>query len=248
MLLLVATHKFVYPLPGLTAWMIGWAAFAAFIGIVVWGAKNVDSDFFIDVKCKGKSTERTVALSFDDGPVQDYTPQILDILKQHEVPAAFFCIGYRIAENDDILERIHEEGHVIGNHSYTHNFWFDMKSARGMKYDLQVASEEIKRVTGVHPRLFRPPYGVTNPNLAKAITAGNYIPVGWSIRSLDTVIKDENKLMERVTANIRSGDIFLFHDHCEATVKILPALIQHIRAQGFIIQRIDKLLKVPAYA
>lgn len=248
MLALVVVHRFIYALPLWIALGTGFMAIGGFIWMLVWGAKNVDSNFFINVKSKGDGSKNEVALSFDDGPAAAFTPQILDILRQHKVSAAFFCIGQRIAEHEDIVERIHAEGHVIGNHSYSHNFWFDMKSARGMRKDLQMANEEIMQHAGVQPRLFRPPYGVTNPNLAKAIETGNYIPVGWSIRSLDTVIKDEQKLMERVTANIRPGDIFLFHDHCEATVKILPALIEHIRGKGFTIQRVDKLLKVPAYA
>lgn len=247
-LAVVLCDLFIYPIPIGVEVSIFLGIFAVFIGFCIWGAKNVDSGFFIDVLCKGKTDQKIVALSFDDGPAARFTPQILDILQQHNTPAAFFCIGRNIEGNEEIMERMHADGHVIGNHSYSHDFWFDMKSARKMKSDLFAANHQIQEFTGSAPMLFRPPYGVTNPNLAKAIQQNGLIPVGWSIRSLDTVIKDENKLMERVTANIRPGDIFLFHDHCEATVKILPALIQHIWAQGFTIQRIDKLLKVPAYA
>lgn len=241
-------HNFVYPLPkvGLGIAMI--VALVIFVSLAVWGAMRVDSNYFIDVHTKADTQEKVVALSFDDGPVEQYTPQILDILQQHQVPAAFFCIGHRAETQPHLLKRIHGEGHLIGNHSYEHNFWFDMKSSRNMIKDLQTADEMIIQATGLQPRLFRPPYGVTNPNLAKAITEGEYIPVGWSVRSLDTVIKEEDKLLERVTRNIRPGDIFLFHDTSAATVKILPALIRHIREQGFTFRRIDHLLNVPAYA
>lgn len=241
-------HNFVYPLPrtGIAWGMI--AGMLIFIGFAVWGATRVDSNYFIDVHTKAVTQEKAVSLSFDDGPVENYTPQILDILQQHQVPAAFFCIGHRAETQPNLLKRIHADGHLIGNHSYEHNFWFDLKSSRNMIKDLQTADEMIINATGLQPRLFRPPYGVTNPNLAKAIKEGDYIPVGWSIRSLDTVIKEEDKLLERVTRNIRPGDIFLFHDTSATTVRILPALIRHIREQGFTIRRIDHLLNVPAYA
>lgn len=238
-------HHFLYLLP--LAWIAAVIA-VVFIGLAVWGATRIDSNYFIDVHCKAYTQEKVVALSFDDGPAESYTPQILDILQQHQVPAAFFCIGHRVEAQPHLLKRIHAEGHVIGNHSYEHNFWFDMKSAGNMMNDLQMADERIMSATGLQPKLFRPPYGVTNPNLAKAIREGEYIAVGWSIRSLDTVIREEDKLLERVSRNIRPGDIFLFHDTSAATVKILPALIRHIREQGFSIRRIDHLLNVPAYA
>ncbi|QEH41403.1 polysaccharide deacetylase family protein [Chitinophaga sp. XS-30] len=241
-------NKFLYPLPYPVVGAVIAAALVIFIGLAIWGATRIGSNYFINVHTRAVITEKTVALSFDDGPVDDHTPQILDILQQHQVPAAFFCIGHRVKERPHLLQRIHAEGHLIGNHSYAHNFWFDIKSSRNMTEDLRKADEEIVSATGLRPRLFRPPYGVTNPNLAKAIRKGEYIPVGWSIRSLDTVIKEEEKLLGRVTRSIRPGDIFLFHDTSAATVNILPALIRHIREQGFTIRRIDHLLNVPAYA
>jgi peptidoglycan/xylan/chitin deacetylase (PgdA/CDA1 family) len=96
--------------------------------------------------------------------------------------------------------------------------------------------------------LFRPPYGVTNPNLKKAIVEGNYIPVGWSMRSMDTVIKDEKKLFNKVISKIKPGAVFLFHDTSNATVAILPAIIKHIHENGYEIIRLDKMLNLQAYA
>lgn len=218
------------------------AAFAA------WGAARVDSNYFIKTLCRAKTGEKTVALSFDDGPVELYTPKILDVLKKHQVPAAFFCIGHRAEENPALLRRIHEDGHLVGNHSYSHHALFDLYPGFKMKQDLKKADEAITAATGLRPRLFRPPYGVTNPMLAYAVESRNYISVGWSIRSLDTVIKDEDELFARVTKNIRAGDIFLFHDTCAATVNILPALIKKLQREGFAIKRIDELLNIPAYA
>ena len=101
--------------------------------------------------------------------------------------------------------------------------------------------------TGLYPRLFRPPYGVTNPNLARAVKAGNYLPVGWSIRSLDTVAKDETQLLNRILAQLKPGAVILLHDTGKITADILPQLIRGIREQGYQLERIDKMLKVRAY-
>ncbi|MGN7721466.1 polysaccharide deacetylase family protein [Chitinophaga sp. 22620] len=221
---------------------------AVVTGFSAWGASRVNSNYFIKTLCRADTKEKAVALSFDDGPVQQYTPKILDILRQHQVPAAFFCIGQRVAAEPELLRRIHAEGHLVGNHSYSHHTLFDLYPTFKMKADLQKANEEIARAIGETPKLFRPPYGVTNPMLAKAVAKFDLISVGWSIRSLDTMIKDEDELFERVTKNIKAGDIFLFHDTCEATANILPALIKKLQREGFAIKRIDELLNIPAYA
>jgi peptidoglycan/xylan/chitin deacetylase (PgdA/CDA1 family) len=116
-----------------------------------------------------------------------------------------------------------------------------------MSYELAMTDDAIQGITGCKPHLFRPPYGVTNPNVRKAIINGNYIPVGWSVRSYDTIIKDEKKLLQRVTHNIQRGDIFLFHDTGKTTLNILPTFIQHLQQKGYDIVRLDKLLHVNAY-
>jgi len=97
-------------------------------------------------------------------------------------------------------------------------------------------------------RFFRPPYGVTNPNLAKAIKAGNYHSIGWSVRSMDTVAKTEQKLLLKITTNLKSGDIVLLHDSVDITIQTLQKIIDAIKAKGFEIVRLDKLLNLEAYA
>jgi len=105
----------------------------------------------------------------------------------------------------------------------------------------------MQKVIGLKPKLFRPPYGVTNPNLKKAVNKGNYIPVGWTIRSLDTVITDEQKLLTKVTKALKPGAVVLFHDTGKAIPAILPAFIKEAREQGFEIVRLDKLLNLEPY-
>jgi peptidoglycan/xylan/chitin deacetylase (PgdA/CDA1 family) len=229
-------------------WWIFVLLFLPYSGVLVWGAMNVQSGFFMPVVCEGNTTEKVVAITFDDGPLLQHTPEILDILKQQNVPAAFFCIGNRIAGNESLLKRINEEGHIAGNHSYSHHFWFDMFGADKMLAELELTDNTIERAIGKRPRLFRPPYGVTNPNLKKAVKKGKYTSIGWNIRSLDTVVKQPGELMQRITPFIKPGAVILLHDSMEVTVQTLPALIQHIHNEGYRIERIDKLLNIPAYA
>ncbi len=199
------------------------------------------------VVCSAQTDAAEIALSFDDGPKKNYTSAVLRVLKTNNVKAAFFCIGSRIAGSESLFAQVHEEGHLIGNHSYSHHFWFDLFSAKKMLSDLRMMSLTMENEIGLRPRLFRPPYGVMNPNLKKAILRGNYIPVGWSVRSMDTVVKDEKKLLKRMTAALRPGAIFLFHDTSRVTLAILPEFIRYATRQGYKIVRLDKLLNLKAY-
>jgi len=216
--------------------------------LLFYGCYYVGSNFFIPIICSAKTDKKVIALSFDDGPIAGNTVEILQTLKDNNTEAAFFCIGSRIAENKAIFKQIHDEGHLIGNHTFSHHFWFDMFSAKTMLADMHMMDKAMDSVIGKAPKLFRPPYGVTNPNLKKAIVQGNYIPVGWSMRSMDTVIKDEKKLLNKVISKIKPGAVFLFHDTSNTTVALLPAIIKHIRANGYEIIRLDKMLNLQTYA
>ena len=222
--------------------------FVVYSLIVFYGCYYVGSNFFIKVICSATTDQKEIAISFDDGPATNYTPEILKLLKQENIKAAFFCIGHRIPGNENILKQIKEEGHIIGNHSYTHHFWFDMFSSKKMLNDIRKMDEETEKVTGIRPKLFRPPYGVTNPNLKKAIIKGGYTPVGWSVRSMDTVIKDEERLLRKIKGAIKPGAVFLFHDTSKTTLNVLPEFIKEVKNSGYHIVSLDKLLHLAPYA
>jgi len=244
LLLLSVVGQLVYGLPVYIYIILA----GVYSSVLFYGCYYVGSNFFIPIICSAKTDDKVVALSFDDGPVAGNTLQVLQVLKDSNIEAAFFCIGSRIAGNQAIFKQVYNEGHLIGNHTFSHHFWFDMFSAKKMLADMSLMDNAMNSVIGKTPKLFRPPYGVTNPNLKKAIIQGNYIPVGWSIRSLDTVIKNEQKLLNKVTRQIKPGAVFLFHDTSNATVAILPAVIKHIQANGYEIIRLDKMLNLQAYA
>lgn len=222
--------------------------FVLYGSTLFYGSYNVRSNFYVKTVSSAKTLSKQIAISFDDGPAPAYTPQILQILKDHEVKAAFFCIGKRIRENENLLKQVHEDGHIIGNHSYSHDLWFDLFSSRKMSEDLKMMSETMQKAIGLKPKLFRPPYGVTNPNLKKAIRQGNYISIGWNIRSMDTVIKDAQKLLLKVTGSLKPGAVVLFHDTSKSTLDILSTFIQQAKEMGYEIVRLDKLLNLEPYA
>jgi len=113
---------------------------------------------------------------------------------------------------------------------------------------MQQMDAATNKATGKTPKLFRPPYGVTNPNLKKAIINGNYTPVGWSVRSFDTVITDEKRLLNKMISKVKPGAVFLFHDTSKTTLAILPQFLDHVKSNGYQIIRPDKMLNLQPYA
>jgi peptidoglycan/xylan/chitin deacetylase (PgdA/CDA1 family) len=216
--------------------------------VLFYGSYYVGSNFFMKVLCRGEGDQPWIALSFDDGPAVNYTGDILDLLQEKQVAATFFCIGKNIAGKEELLERMHREGHLIGNHSHSHAFWFDLYQTKEMKADLATMIDTTEKTIGLRPRLFRPPYGVTTPPMRRVVDQLGIVPVGWDIRSLDTVIKKEEELLERILPSLKQGSIVLLHDTSAATLAVLPQLIDAGRARGLEWVRIDQLLNEKAYA
>jgi peptidoglycan-N-acetylglucosamine deacetylase len=217
-----------------------------YVSVLFCGSYFIRMGFFMKSICSVKTSEKWIALSFDDGPAGS-THNILDILKENETPAAFFLIGKKISGNEYLIKRMVQEGHIIGNHSFSHHPLFDLFSPGKMLSDMTAMSRLIKNITGLMPRFFRPPYGVTNPNLKKAVISGGFISIGWSIRSYDTVIKNRHHLLNKILSALKPGAILLLHDTSETTVAILPELLKSIREKGFQIVRLDKLVNLNPY-
>lgn len=241
-MLLILNH--FYPVPTFAYFII----LLIYSFILFYGSYFIQSNFYIKTICSAQTNKKQIAISFDDGPAINFTPEILQVLKNENIKATFFCIGKNISGNEKILHQINNEGHVIGNHSYSHHFWFDLFSSKKMLGDMAFMNEITKETIGLTPKLFRPPYGVTNPNLKNAIIKGNYIPIGWNIRSMDTVINDEEKLLKKITSKIKPGAIILFHDTSKTTLSILPKFIKYVKTNGYEITRLDKMLNLKPYA
>ncbi len=229
-----------------STWIFVLVAFLYFILLVI-GSTRISSNFFMPVICNQSNSGNQIALSFDDGPALNTTGKILDILKQNQVPATFFCIGKNVKEHPVLVERIDKEGHLIGNHSYSHHFFFDLFSSSRISEELIETNRLTRDIIHKEMRLFRPPYGVTTPNIATAVKNNKFINIGWNIRSLDTILDDQERILNRSLNRLKPGDIILFHDTMDVTVCILQELIDRVRQKGFQIVRIDQLLNVRAY-
>lgn len=218
----------------------------AFTGFLAYGSINISSDYYCRVLCFADTNEKKIALTFDDGPDKTVTPLILDVLKKYDVKAAFFTIGHKAEQNPDLIIKIDDEGHIIGSHSYSHHFFFDLFGSQKMIIELQKTESVLNQILNKKIRMFRPPYGVTNPPLARALKKMKYHIIGWSLRSKDTVLRDD-RLFERLIKGVKPGDIIIFHDTKAHTAEVLDKFIIFARENNFSFERADRLLKIEPY-
>ena len=240
----------VFLLLGIVAsfWFIVMAFWLAIsLTILVWGSSSICSGMYLNVLCSANTKKKQISITFDDGPHPELTPAIMDILKQHDIKAVFFIKGRDAAENTDILKRMDEEGHIIANHSWSHSHWFDFFPFLRVKQELDNTNLVINNITGKTPLLFRPPYGVTNPPLGKAVKMLKMITIGWSIRSMDTLKRDPGKIVDRIKQRIAPGKIVLLHDNQPQAEEILGRIIDAIKEKGYKIVPLDQLLNIKAY-
>lgn len=193
------------------------------------------------------SKNKQIALTFDDGPHPVYTPQVLDLLKQYNIKASFFCIGKNIEAQPELLKKIIAEGHLVANHTYSHSDFFGFYNVKKVVEELEKTNQIVKDLVDLDIKLFRPPFGVTNPSIKKGLLATEHTSIGWSVRSLDTVIKSKEKILNRITQKLKSGDIVLLHDISQQTVETLKDLLVFLERQQFEPVRVDELLEIDAY-
>jgi peptidoglycan/xylan/chitin deacetylase (PgdA/CDA1 family) len=230
-----------------TSWWILLPAPVLYMAVIAYGSAFIRANFYMPSICNHPTDEKVFALTFDDGPDPAYTLSILALLKKYDAQAAFFVIGKKIAGHEAIMQQLDKAGHLIGNHSYSHSYVYDFYSTAKVEQDLLQASEAIRLATGLTPCWFRPPYGVTNPNIAKAVRKLKYTSIGWDVRSLDTVVTDAGKLYDRVIRRIKPGSIVLFHDTHANTVEALEKVLIFARENNYKIVRPDKMLGLKAY-
>jgi len=219
-----------------------------YIGVLVFGSFYIGSNFYLKPICSVKSDEKKIAITFDDGPDEEITPKVLDALEKFGIKAAFFCVGKKISAHPELLKKMNELGHIVGNHTYSHSNWFDFYSAKRMTRELEQTDKVIHDLVGEKVRFFRPPFGVTNPALAKAVKKINYITIGWDVRSLDTGKgKKADKIIARIIRQLKPGSIILLHDKNPEIGLILEELVKYANDNGYEIVRLDKLINQEAY-
>jgi len=207
----------------------------------IFGVFDIRKNIYINSINSGK--KGSIYLTFDDGPDAELTPIILDILHKHCIKATFFLIGVSIQKNQEIVKRIHKEGHEIGCHTYNHKSTFPLYSQNNMEIELIKTNSLITAITSNKSKLFRPPYGVTNPNISKVLKKLEMISIGWDVRSLDTVLSNSNVLYERVIRGIeKGGSIILFHDRCNSTIESLENIINYCQKNNLQFKTITEII------
>ena len=179
-----------------------------------------------------------VALTIDDGPDPELTPQVLDVLDEHRARATFFCIGERVARHPELARAIVARHHEIGNHSHRHLKRFALLGPRGLASEIGRAQKAIHDATGETPQFFRAPAGLRNPFLEPALVRANLQLVSWTRRGFDTVSRSANEVFARLTRGLGDGDILLLHDgHAARTrtgtpvvIEVLPQLLAALAA------------------
>ncbi len=210
-------------------YLIVWVKLFAIIQFC--GAYFIGLNFHLDSVNSLNTSDKKVLLTFDDGPHAN-TVKVLEALKKHNVKAVFFVIGKSIFGNERIMQQIVSEGHQIGNHSFSHHNWIDVWSTKKVKEDFETCQKLIEQHQP-QSKLFRPPYGVTNPNIAKAVKILHLQSIGWNIRSYDTSIKDVEKIKQRVLSQLKPGAIILLHDRLDLMPELLDTLIPAIKKEGY---------------
>ena len=195
-----------------------------------------------------KTSENHISITFDDGPNPDFTPKVLLLLKENNAKATFFLIGKNAEKHPEIVLQIIEDGHTIGNHSYSHSKNFGFFSAEKVAAELNQTNAILKKITGKEIKMFRPPFGVTNPNIKKALKTTGHFSIGWSKRSLDTTNLSEENILKRITSNLKKGDIILLHDTGAKTVAVLEQLLLTLQPHKLRSVPVDRLLEIEAYA
>lgn len=195
------------------------------------GAYFIGLNFHLNSINRLNTNNKSVLLTFDDGPHIN-TVKVLEVLKKHDVKAVFFIIGKNIVGNESILKQIVADGHQIGNHSFSHHNFIDLWSTKKVTEDFESCQQLIEQYQS-QSKLFRPPYGVTNPNIAKALKQLNLQSIGWNVRSYDTSIKDVKKIKQRVLSQLKPGAIILLHDRLDFMPDLLEALIPAIKEKGY---------------
>jgi peptidoglycan/xylan/chitin deacetylase (PgdA/CDA1 family) len=196
------------------------------ITIIFLASMSMSWQFFVEAITRKKLCKKPYfAITFDDGPNPTYTPIVLDILKKHNAKATFFLIGKEMEKFPELVKQIINDGHTLGNHSYSHavNSGFFSK-----KEWLEELKKTNKILEGLEHKVefFRPPFGVTTPNLAKVIKQTQLKVIGWNKRSFDTFFKNETNILNRVAKNLKAGDIILLHDKQANCVPVLERLLQ----------------------
>ena len=229
---------------------------AAFLALALgyWVFMSSYSQVFGTYPYKGQRKDKVIALTFDDGPNEPYTSEIIDYLNAKSIKATFFIVGKRAQAYPDSVKKIIQSGHVVGNHSLSHEFhkyFIDISFAE----EVQANQKILKELTGKTPALFRSPWLWRHPLIFKTLRNSNLQPVsGTFCYSFEVFQPSAQKISKHALKHAKAGSILIFHDGVEGkggnrqqTAKAVKIVVDQLLNEGYEFVTVDKLLKVPAY-
>ncbi|MGM9795060.1 MAG: polysaccharide deacetylase family protein [Candidatus Aphodosoma sp.] len=214
---------------------------------LIWASADIRSEVYIRSLCKVNCKEKQVAITFDDGPSEN-TLKVLEVLKKYNAKATFFLVGDNIKANVDYVRSIVKNGHSVGNHSWSHSSLLPIRSVDVIEKELLDTNEALSDITNSENLLFRPPFGVTNPLIARALMKTHLVSIGWSVRSFDTLSHISRKIIRnRVVRQTRPGAIILLHDRVRNADLLLDLILSDLSSLGYKFTTVEELMKLDIY-
>ena len=185
------------------------------------------------VESKGK-----IAITFDDGPLPEYTERLLEGLQKRKVKATFFVTGKHAKEYPDLIKRMHKEGHLIGNHTYSH-LQLTKSNEEEFIDEIKKTNAVIKEITGETPTYIRPPYGLWSKRCDDKL---DMFPVLWTVDPRDWCTSNADKIVCRVVGKVKENDIILMHDGYDSSIAAALTMIDILQQQGYEFVTVDEIL------
>ena len=237
------------------SWLIS-AIVLISVALILYGYFIPSSQIFGKVYFKGNASQKLVALTFDDGPNDPYTSQILDILEQNNARATFFVIGKNVELYPNTVQQMLKDGDVIGNHSYSHSANHALSNF-GIN-DMRKGEIAIAAVAGVKPHLYRPPHGKLTPWEIHYVNRDGMIEVTWTVETRELSGQSAESEAQDIINRTKPGDILLLHDgygtehgdqHADKTltVKAVALIVQKLHSEGYTFVTVPQLLDVKPY-
>lgn len=190
------------------------------------------------VEESGVKEKPSIAITFDDGPSGRYTGRLLDGLKERNVKASFFLIGENAEENPVLVERIYKEGHLIGNHTYSHVQMTHLSEEAAVR-EIEKTDQVISAITGEHVAYMRPPFGAWQRELEVRMEV---LPVLWSVDPLDWTTENVDEIVSKVVTEVEEGDIILLYDCYASSVEAALRIVDILQKEGYEFVTVDRLL------
>ena len=200
----------------------------------------MSKDKVLPIYCVDQDEEK-ISISFDAAWGDQFSDEILDILDRYQVKTTFFLVGFWVDKYPDMVKKIHERGHEIGNHSTTHPHMTQLSDEQ-IAEELNQTGEKIEKLIGKKPTLFRPPFGDYNDRVIEVAKANGYYSIQWDVDSLDWKELGVQPVVDRVVRNVKKGSIVLFHNNAKYVSEYLPLVIERLQKEGYEIVPISELI------